>query len=355
MVHIMDAYVPSKSPEGLLTLQNLRIRPGIERLASHYGYLGQIRDALRTGECRGLSNAPLNTVHDQNAWETAHSLALAILEQAALNSVRVLGCFDEDYPVSLRRLGDKPPVLYIKGEIPSGAKLVACIGTTAPSTEGAEITREIVRTLVHNGWSIVSGLARGIDVHALAEAVANHGWCAAVLGNGLDPRSIYPKENLALAERIAQSGALISEQPCGTRSSPKRLVARDRLQSGLSVGVILMESDYLPGSGSMHTIRFAVRQNRLLFAALPEGAFRGRPGARANLALAQLTGPDFAAQIGAKGKYRALLRRRFPESPVAVPLSSSQDYQDLVESLERAIIATDRADHADDDLQLKLW
>jgi DNA processing protein len=177
--------------------------------------------------------------------------------------VLVLSVFHPRYPAALRQLSDRPAVVFVKGQIPAPARNVACIGTRTPSPFGLRATREIVESLVHVNWTIVSGLALGIDTEAHSVALANNGRTIAALGGGLD--RIYPKENSGLAAQILDSGgALLSEQPLGVSTNPRNLIQRDRLQSGLSVGTVLMQSD-LKG-GSMHTVRFTLQQERLLFA-----------------------------------------------------------------------------------------
>lgn len=135
------------------------------------------------------------------------------------------------------------------------------------------MTQRIVEQLVNADWTIVSGLALGIDSVAHAATLGKKGRAIAVLAGGLD--NVYPKENTRLAEEIlASGGALVSEQPFGVPAIPRNLIQRDRLQSGLSVGTFVMQTDVK--GGSMHTVRYTLQQERLLFAPVPQGAPRGR-------------------------------------------------------------------------------
>jgi DNA processing protein len=173
-----------------------------------------------------------------------------------------------------------------------------------------------VREAASNGWTVVSGLALGIDTEAHEAAVATGAPTVAVLGGGLDRAS--PAQNRALAESIvASGGALVSEQPFGVPASKATLVQRNRITSGLSSAVVLVESGL--AGGSMQTVRFAVVQGRQVFAAVPE-ASHPAPGALTRLTT--LSGPELAAVVKASGEYERRLRHEFGRKPVALPVTS---------------------------------
>jgi DNA processing protein len=187
------------------------------------------------------------------------------------------------------------------------------------------------------GWSIVSGLAVGVDTLCHEAALDAGGHTVAVLANGLD--SVYPRQNTALAERIlAAGGALLSEQPPGTPALPKHLFRRNRIQSGMSAATIVMQTDLV--GGTMHTARYTLLQDRLLIAPVPQGAHAPEAKSRGLLALTQRTGTNLAGLLEAKDTYARLLVRKFADRPVAMAITGCEDYDQLLEALE-ALIGND--------------
>lgn len=183
----------------------------------------------------------------------------------------VVTFFDKRYPPNLSKIADPPVVLYVRGnaDLLASPRLVAVVGTREPSRFGVEAARALTMLLGNRGWGIVSGLARGIDTIAHRAALDTGAPTIAILGSGVD--RIYPRENEGLAEAIvANGGALVSELPLGVPPLPVNLVARDRLQSGTGVAVVLAETG-LKG-GAMHTARFAAEQGRPVFCPVPPDA-----------------------------------------------------------------------------------
>lgn len=238
---------------------------------------------------------------------------------------------DPSYPVWLPSIADPPAVLYVRGQLLPGPRYVACVGTRQPSLFGQTAAQKIAGFLAKQGWSIVSGLALGVDTRCHEAALAAGGHTVAVLANGLD--TVYPAQNRGLAERIlAAGGALLSEQPLGTTAIPRNLIARDRLQSGMSAATIVMQTDLI--GGTMHTVRFAVMQNRPLVAPLPQGTHAKEPKSRGILALTQLTGTNLVSLINTSPAYAERLTTRFADRPVARALTSREDFTDLLHLLE---------------------
>ena len=170
---------------------------------------------------------------------------------------------DPAYPSALREIPDPPPVLYVHGELsPADDWAVAVVGTRRASTYGRQVTERIVSDVARAGVTIVSGLARGIDTYAHRAALAAGGRTIAVLGSGLD--RLYPDENRALAEQIVQSGAVISEFPLGTPPDGTNFPRRNRIVSGLSRAILVVEADHK--SGAMITATQAAEQGRDVFA-----------------------------------------------------------------------------------------
>ncbi|MGE3271235.1 MAG: DNA-processing protein DprA [Chloroflexota bacterium] len=170
---------------------------------------------------------------------------------------------DPAYPAALREIADPPPVLYVHGELsPADAWAIAVVGTRRATAYGRQVTERIVSDVARAGVTIISGLARGIDTHAHRAALAAGGRTIAVLGSGLD--RLYPEENRALAKQIMQQGAVVSEYPLGTPPDGTNFPRRNRIVSGLSRAILVVEADYK--SGAMITATQAAEQGRDVFA-----------------------------------------------------------------------------------------
>ncbi|MEX0903427.1 MAG: DNA-processing protein DprA [Pseudohongiellaceae bacterium] len=175
----------------------------------------------------------------------------------------ILTWWDEYYPRLLREIPVPPPLLFVKGD-PAALSLpqIAIVGSRSASTAGKANACWIAAQLARGGFCICSGMAAGIDSAAHAGALSVNGSTVAVLGTGID--IVYPRRNQSLAERIAESGALVSEFPLGTPPGASHFPQRNRLISGCSVGVLIVEAALR--SGSLITARLAVEQNREVFA-----------------------------------------------------------------------------------------
>jgi DNA processing protein len=183
----------------------------------------------------------------------------AEMDKMARFNVQALTWKDELYPSRLKEIYDYPPIIYVRGKIlPEDEWCLAVVGTRRATVYGRQVTEEIVADLVHNKITIVSGLARGIDTIAHQTAVDAGGRTIAVFACGLD--SIYPAENANLAKRILEQGALVSEYPLGTRPKPENFPRRNRILSGLSLGVLVTEAGQT--SGALITADMALEQNR---------------------------------------------------------------------------------------------
>jgi DNA processing protein len=262
--------------------------------------------------------------------DEAFERAQARVEECADADVELLSFFDERYPNRLRELSDPPPLLYVRGDanLLARRRLVAVIGTREPTAPGIAAAEALTAVLAEDGWSIVSGLAKGIDTVAHCAAVEHGAPTIAVLGGGLD--RIYPAENKGLAARILDSGgALISEQPCGEPPRPRHLVARDRLQSGLSVAVVVAQTGL--SSGTMHTARFAASQGRALFCAVPPDAGCASEGLRV---LLERPARELCSTVAAWRGARALCAR-LGERPLAHPVNR-ENLADFVGAVELA-------------------
>ncbi|MCS7286785.1 MAG: DNA-processing protein DprA [Anaerolineae bacterium] len=185
------------------------------------------------------------------------------MEKLQKAGVRIVTWKDDDYPYNLRHIDNPPFLLFIKGTVkPQDEWAIAVVGTRRPSAYGKEATRFIVEPLARSGITIVSGLAKGIDGLAHQVTLEAGGRTIAVLGSGLD--IIYPPEHKALAQAVAENGALISEYPLGTPPEAINFPPRNRIISGLAKGVLVVEAGET--SGALITVEFALEQNREVFA-----------------------------------------------------------------------------------------
>ena len=179
--------------------------------------------------------------------------------------IRILKIGDKNYPKLLKKIKDAPEVIYYSGELNPGDQCFAIVGTRRFSSYGKQVALEIAGDLAETGLTIVSGLAPGIDTFAHTAAVERRKRTIAVLGTGLDEKSIYPQSNLKLAQRILETGGcLISEYPPGTRGTQFTFPKRNRIISGLSLGILVVEAK--ERSGALITAEWAKKQGRKIFA-----------------------------------------------------------------------------------------
>ena len=185
------------------------------------------------------------------------------LERLDRLGVEAFSWHDEGYPAQLKEIYDRPPLLYVRGRLaPDDAWSVAVVGTRRATVYGRQAAEELAGGLARNGITVVSGLARGIDSVGHQGALAAGGRTIAVLACGLD--MIYPPENLKLAQRIIEHGALVSDYPLGTQPRSTHFPRRNRIMVGVSLGVLVIEGDVK--SGALITARQALDENREVFA-----------------------------------------------------------------------------------------
>ncbi|MBW2544431.1 MAG: DNA-protecting protein DprA [Deltaproteobacteria bacterium] len=184
------------------------------------------------------------------------------LESADRLNVSIITSDSPLYPRLLLNIYDFPPILYVRGTLSYQDINVAVVGSRMASTYGRFTTERLCRELAMKGITVVSGMARGIDSAAHTGAIAGKGRTIAVLGSGIDV--IYPPENRKLFEKIAENGAVITEFPFSTQPLAPNFPARNRIISGLSLGVVVVEAN--EKSGSLITARVALEQGREVFA-----------------------------------------------------------------------------------------
>ena len=210
------------------------------------GCSAQLADAIRRGPdssaCRGLER-------ELNAIERGR--------------IEVRSALDPTYPARLKMIADPPPLLYITGALTEQDELaVAIVGARRATAAGRAMTEELSRDLARAGMTVVSGLARGVDAAAHRGALAAQGRTIAVLGCGID--QTYPREHEQLRRQIEERGAILSEVPMGAPPHSHHFPRRNRIISGLSLGVIVTEAAI--SSGSLITARLAAEQGREVFA-----------------------------------------------------------------------------------------
>ncbi len=201
-------------------------------------------------------------------------------------SIRFVTILDDEYPEPLKNIFNPPLFLFYRGNLqqPAGERTLAVVGTRKPDNYGLMMTRKLTGQLVSYGFTVVSGLAYGIDTQAHLTVVENNGRTIAVMGTGCD--QIYPFRNRKLAERIMERGALISEFLPGSRPEKWNFPVRNRIISGLSAGTLVIQGEKT--SGALLTAKFALDQNRDLYA-LPGDI---------NRKLSE--GPNYLIKLGAK-------------------------------------------------------
>jgi DNA processing protein len=176
---------------------------------------------------------------------------------------RMIRWTDHEYPANLRQIADPPPYFLLRGTLAADSKFVAVVGARAASEAGRRMARRLGLELAAQGFTVVSGLARGIDGEAHQGALDGDGKTIGVMGCGID--IIYPPEHQKIAEAMIENGGgLISELPLGTPPKPENFPSRNRLISGLCLGVVVVEA--AEKSGSLITARLALEQDRQVFA-----------------------------------------------------------------------------------------
>ena len=241
----------------------------------------------------------------------------AITPMELPDGVRAISTFDDEWPNPLRQLRSAPAIIYVIGTIPN-LSCIAVVGTRQPTDFGHRVVKKVVQESARRGWGVVSGLALGIDTKAHEMALEYGAPTWAILGCGVDVPT--PTTNRKLAKVIVESGGgLISEQNPGSVPNPQRLVARNRLQVAFSEIVVAAQAG-IP-SGTLHTVRFALEQNRRLVVPRPTGNWASEKASAANMALTNPLGCDPTILSAGPSLAKEILSRR----PVADVVLSADD------------------------------
>jgi DNA processing protein len=296
----------------------------IRKLVEHFGRPDRVLNASLTElEATGMLAVSAQSI------ATGKSLDLAQQEcaKASEAGAKIIALSDPEYPARLKEIYDPPVVLYVRGNVELLAKPgIAIVGTRHPTPYGTGMSERLSTDLAAHGLVIISGMARGVDTAAHRGAISAKGKTIAVFGTGIDV--MYPKENTRLAEPIlALDGALISEFPVGTFAAPQNFPIRNRIISGMSVGVLVVEAaEY---SGTRITSRSALEQNRDVYAV---------PG---NVTNKNAWGPNTLIKQGAK--LVATWEDVWEELPADVQLALSAEQNESAEPATASLFPDDTA------------
>lgn len=232
-----------------------------KRLLGRFGSPEEVFRAHRGEllEVDGAKTAVVDSIVSFNGWDDAKRE----LDRAVGMGLGIVVSSDDAYPANLREIHDPPPLLYVRGRlIPEDKVSLAIVGSRMATNHGRALTRRIATELASRGLTIISGGARGIDTEAHRGALAGKGRTVSVLGCGMDV--VYPPENRELYSLIAESGAVVTEFPLGTQPEPINFPRRNRIISGMSMGVLVMEA--AGDSGSLITASYSLEQGREVYA-----------------------------------------------------------------------------------------
>jgi len=269
---------------------------------------------------QGMTRTHAEKIVNFSGWDDVEKQVRA-MEQKGISVV----CYGAPgYPQVLQEIPDAPVVIYIKGSYqPDDRFGIAVVGSRTYSPYGEAVTQRISGELAASGLTVISGMARGIDTFAHRSALASGGRTIAVLGSGIDV--CYPSENRRLLEKISDSGCVMSEFPPGTPPNRENFPRRNRLISGLSLGVLVVEA--AAGSGSLITAEIALEQNREVFAV--PGNITAKTSAGTNLLIRQgakmvLSTGDIIEELAPmlKGFIRDEIKRNVALSPEEQELCS---------------------------------
>ncbi len=322
----------------------IRVRRLLERFQSPQQILTAKRRELL--EVPGIGEDMAEQIGD---WENRIDLAEE-KRRIADHDISLVTLDDENYPAALREIHDPPFLLYMKGTLtPADAAAIGVVGSRRTTHYGKEQAKKLSFQLAKAGFTIVSGLARGIDTAAHEAALAANGRTLAVLGSGIG--NVYPPENQALADRIAGSGAVLSEFPVLYVPDKQSFPLRNRIVAGLSQGLLVVEAPVR--SGSLITANQALEQGRTVFAVpgpidrpTSEGCHRLIQQGATLVCCAQ----DIIDELGMEINSLALDFSTEPRSPSQMPSGKPQRQLDLSEPERLLLAALTRGDATIDSL-----
>lgn len=310
------------------------------KLATRFETIGALLNA-READLIGVVNiAQRNTLMTTGHKDLmrAHMEVTADFDRVIDMGAQPISIFDDLYPARLKSVPNAPTVIYAAGDLSPLDKAVGCVGTRQPTRFGQIVAANMTKMLAENGFTIVSGLAAGIDSIAHREALAAGAPTLAVLGCGLDKVSNGAWE---LYGMIGDSvgGMVLTEQPLGTDADRNTLSRRNRIISGLSVGTFVFQLQR--DSGTMHTVKYAIRQGRPLFVPAIPQKFSDEFENHTVMDMAKMTPSDFARMCDWKKEYLdAANESNLPS--VADSIAGKDDYPQLIKRLNSLISAENK-------------
>ena len=308
---------------------------GAVRMQGLISYFGDMQTAWNA-DSDSLAEAGLSAKVIERVNTAKETVSLdQVWEKIEAQGIKILTWNDEEYPARLKEIDQPPPVLYIRGEyLPDDLFAVAIVGTRKVTPYGRQVTEEIASFLAANGMTVISGLARGVDAIAHQTALKAGGRTIGILGSGVD--KIYPPEHRGLAEQMMQRGAIISDYAVGTPPDASNFPPRNRIISGLSLAVVVIEA--AETSGALITAEFAAVQGREIFAVpgsilAPQSTGTNRliqKGAQPLLTPADLMQALDLTRIGAQKSARKILPADETEARVLSVLGSEPLHVDEI-------------------------
>jgi DNA processing protein len=251
----------------LRALLALSFVPGVgnQRLRALLDHFGDPEDVFGASlsELKSVPAVDSRTAQEIKRYKPDTDGIETILRKLDRLNGRIISIKDSGYPTLLKQIYDPPALLYMLGSIEEkDHDSIALVGTRNPTEYGKEVTEELCGGLVQSGFTIVSGLARGIDTVVHSAALHFGGRTIAVIGCGVD--IIYPQDNIRISRQIQQRGAILSEYHIGTKPEAGNFPKRNRIISGMTLGTVIIESS--SSGGAMITASYALDQNREIFA-----------------------------------------------------------------------------------------
>jgi DNA processing protein len=305
------------------------------KLAARFETIGALlnaREADLTGVVNIAQRNRLMTSGHKDIMR-AHMEVTSDFDRVIDMGAQPISIFDDLYPSRLRNVPNAPTVIYAAGDLSPLDRAVGCVGTRHPTRFGQIVAANMTKMLAENGFTIVSGLASGIDSIAHREALAVGAPTLAVLGCGLDMLRGGAYELYGMIGDSA-GGMVLTEQPLGVEADRNTLSRRNRIISGLSVGTFVFQLSR--DSGTMHTVKYALRQGRPLFVPAVPQKFADEPENHTAIDMANMTPLDFARLCDWKKEYmEAATESSLPS--VADSIAGKDDYPQLVERLNSLI------------------
>lgn len=228
-----------------------------------------VRSMLKTSDCFSNKEAIKDIFNNPDFIRYSHKINFEALNNIimTIKNINIFRYIDHRYPKLLRTIPDPPPIIYHKGKLTNFDSCIAIAGTRDPSHYAHKMARTLAKTFARKGYTIVSGLAKGVDTEAHCGALDVNGKTIAVLGTKIIDE-IYPKENSRLANDILKTGAIISEAPLFKSTQQNSFIKRNRIISGLSKYVIIVE--FGSSNGSYMQVKHAIKQARKVFVLKPK-------------------------------------------------------------------------------------